>query len=298
MKKFNMQDFHLRRLPRYLLICTMVLLAACSSLRLAYNHGDTLLYWWLDAYVDLDSDQKAWVKKDIDNLFLWHRNTQLHDYIQVLQNGQRQLQGNVTAADLQADYNDIKSRSQLLLFKALPELADLARSLRPEQIAQMEKKFASNNDEFRKKNLKGDRDKQLKYRYQRSMEQFELWFGSFSSDQEAIIRKASDARPLDNNFWLDERIRRQQAIVALLQKVQHDKLSKDATMAQIHTLIRDSFDRLDHSERQSFTDAYNDGTIQLILTVIRIATPAQKAHAQKRMQGWIDDFNTLATEPH
>ena len=36
--------------------------------------------------------------------------------------------------------------------------------------------------------------------------------------------------------------------------------------------------------------------MQLILTVIHIATPAQKAHAQKRMQGWIDDFKQLAAE--
>jgi hypothetical protein len=30
--------------------------------------------------------------------------------------------------------------------------------------------------------------------------------------------------------------------------------------------------------------------VQLVLTVIQLATPAQKAHAHKRMQGWIDDF--------
>jgi hypothetical protein len=33
-----------------------------------------------------------------------------------------------------------------------------------------------------------------------------------------------------------------------------------------------------------------------VLTVINIATPAQKAHAQRRMQGWIDDFRTLAAD--
>jgi hypothetical protein len=36
--------------------------------------------------------------------------------------------------------------------------------------------------------------------------------------------------------------------------------------------------------------------MQLILTVNRIATPQQKAHAHKRMQGWIDDFNILAAD--
>ena len=300
MKKFNMQTGSFRPLShysRYLMMAAMLLLAACSSLRLAYNHSDTLLYWWVDAYVDLDSDQKSWVKKDIDDLILWHRKTQLHDYVQILQTAQKQLQGNPTQADLQADYDDIKKRSQTLLVKAEPQLADLALSLKPDQIEQMQKKFASNNDEFRKKNMKGDRERQQKYRYQKSMEQFELWFGSFSSEQEAAIRKASDARPLDNGIWLAERMQRQKDVLDLVQKVQRDKLSKEATMAQINSLIRDSFQRMDHSDHQAFTDAYNDGTLQLILTVIKIATPEQKAHAQQRMQGWIDDFNSLATQP-
>jgi hypothetical protein len=29
---------------------------------------------------------------------------------------------------------------------------------------------------------------------------------------------------------------------------------------------------------------------------VRIATPEQKAHAQKRMDGWIKDLNTLAAQ--
>src|SRR5471032_2504632 len=296
MQKSNMPGWGALGVRRFFLIAVITLLAGCSSLRLAYNHGDTLLYWWIDAYVDLNSDQKSWVKKDIDDLFRWHRKTQLHDYVQVLQNGQRQLAGNPTTTDLLNDYDDIKSRTQLLLFKALPELADLARSLQPDQIAQMDKKFTANNAEFRKKNMKGDREAQQKFRYQKSMEQFELWFGSFSSDQEAQIRKASDARPLDNEIWLDERARRQKAILTLVQKVQREKLSKDATMALLHTLIKDSFDRMEQSERKPFFDAYDESAVQLILTVIKIATPAQKTHAQKRMQGWIDDFNNLAVD--
>ncbi|OEZ61241.1 MULTISPECIES: DUF6279 family lipoprotein [unclassified Duganella] len=292
-----MPDIHSPALRRVFLIVLMAVLAGCSSLRLAYNHGDTLLYWWLDAYVDLNSDQKVWVKKDIDDLFRWHRKTQLHDYTQILQTGQRQLAGNPTVADLANDYDEIKRRTQLLLFKALPELADLARSLQPEQIVALEKKFAANNVEFRKKNMKGDKEAQQKFRYKKSMEQFELWFGNFSAEQEAQIRRASDARPLDNDIWLDERMRRQKNILTLVQKVQREKLSKEATMALIHTLIKDSFERLEHSERKPFFDAYDESTMQLILTVIKIATPAQKAHAHKRMQGWIDDFNSLAAEP-
>lgn len=297
MQKSNMSPAGRRTLYGLFLIALMTMLAACSSLRLAYNHGDTLLYWWIDGYVDLTGEQKGWVKKDIDELFRWHRKTQLHDYVQILQTAQRQLAAGPTAADLHNDYDTIKDRTELLLFKALPELADLARSLQPEQIAALERKFAANNAEFRKKNMKGDREAQQKFRYQKSMEQFELWFGNFTSEQEAQIRKASDARPLDNELWLDERQRRQKMILAAVRKVQHDKLGKDATMALLHTLIKDSFDRMEQpSERKAFFDAAEEANVQLILTVIQLATPAQKAHANKRMQGWIDDFNSLTAE--
>ncbi|WP_226939553.1 DUF6279 family lipoprotein [Janthinobacterium rivuli] len=299
MKKFNTQAPSSAPSSRFMyavLAIVLVVMAGCSGLRLAYNNGDTVLYWWLNAYVDLDRDQKGWVRDDIDKLFDWHRKTQLKDYVEILRTGQKQLQGNTTQADLMMDYSEIKQRTQALLLKAAPELADLARSLKPEQIAQMEKKFKSNNEDYRKKYLSGDQEKRQKLRYKKAMEQFELWFGGFSSEQEAIIRKASDARPLNNEIWLDERTRRQQNVLNLVKKVHQEKLSKEASAALITTLIKDSFERLEHSERKAFFDAYESSTAQMVLTVIKIATPAQKAHAVKRMQGWIDDFNSLATQ--
>jgi hypothetical protein len=297
MKKFNTTDTLGNRLRTLLLIALMVMVAGCSSIRFSYNHGDTLMYWWLNNYLALDSDQSGWVRKDIDNLFQWHRKTQLKDYVQLLGNGQRQLAGNITQADLMADYRDIKARTELLAYKALPELADLARSVRPEQIAQMEKKFIKNNDDFRKKFMRGDLEQRQKARYKKSMEQFDLWFGAFSAEQETVLRKESDARALDNDIWLDERVRRQKRIVAVLRKVQQEKLSKDATIAALHNLVKELFDRFEAPERKAFFDTYTDQTTQMILTAVKIATPAQKTHAQKRMQGWIEDFNTLAADP-
>jgi predicted transcriptional regulator len=297
MKKFNTTSSFENRARLLLITALMLIFAGCSSVRLTYNHGDTLLYWWLNNYLDLNSEQSGWVKKDIDNLFQWHRKTQLNDYAQLLANGQRQLaSGNLSEADLMADYREIKSRSELLAYKALPELADLARSIRPEQIVHMEKKFAKNNEDFRRKFMRGDQEDRQKARFKKSMEQFELWFGRFSSEQEAVLRKASDARLLDNEIWLDERIRRQKRIVAVVRKVQQEKLSKEATIALLHTLVKEIFDRFEAPERKAFFDTYTEQTVQLILTAVRIATPAQKAHAHKRMQGWIDDFHVLAND--
>jgi len=295
MKKFNTHPTPFQRMGLLLVAVMMVVASGCSTIRFSYNHGDTLLYWWLNAYIDIDSDQSDWVKKDIDNLFQWHRTTQLRDYAGLMAKMQRQLgDGSVTQDELLSDYRDIRARTELLAFKALPQLADLAMSIKPEQIAQLEKKFASNNNDFRKKFMSGDVEQQQNARFKKSMEQFELWFGSFSRDQEAQLRKASDARPLDNEIWLQERMLRQKKIVSLLRRVQQQKMNKEQTMSAIHGLLREFFDRMDVPERKAFFDAYVDNTTKFILTAVRLTTPEQKAHAQKRMQGWINDFNTLA----
>ncbi|SFF60620.1 hypothetical protein SAMN05518865_102118 [Duganella sp. CF458] len=288
MKKFN----------TCIVLAFAILLAACSSLRLAYNNGDTLLYWWLDAYVDFDSEQKSEVKQDIGEFFRWHRKTQLQDYVQFLQKAQHQLRGNPTQADLMADYVDIRDRTEALLLRSAPEIAELALSLKPDQLEGMEKKFAKNNAKFRKENMKGDAQDQNKFRYKKSMEQFELWFGDFSDEQEAIIRKASDARPLNNALWLDERMRRQLKIMNLARKIMKEQPSKQVATQWIEELIRSGFDRFGFPERKAFFDSYTQGTLELVHTVVRISTPEQKAHAQKRMEGWIKDLNTLAAQVH
>lgn len=286
MKKFN----------TCIVLAFALLLAACSSLRLAYNNADTLLYWWLDAYVDFDGAQKAEVKHDIDAFFRWHRKTQLQDYVHLLQKAQRQLHGNVTQADLMADYVDIRNRTEALLLRSAPDIAEMALSLKPEQLESMEKKFNKNNADFRKKNMKGDAEDQKKFRFKKSMEQFELWFGNFSDEQEDIIRRASDARPLDNALWLDERIRRQLKIMTLARKIMTERPSKEVATQWVEDLIRSGFDRFGFSQRKAFFDSYTQSTVELVHTVVRIATPKQKEHAHKRMEGWIKDLNTLAAQ--
>lgn len=296
MKKSNTPHTLLQRLSMLCLIAMMTVISGCSSVKFTYDHGDTLLYWWLNAYVDLDGDQSAWVKKDIDKLFQWHRKTQLKQYSDLMRKGQQQMAGEMTQADLLGDYKQIKTYTEQLAMRAVPDLADLSRTVKPAQIAQMEKKFNKNNEDFRKKFLKGDLEKRQSVRFDQSLEQFDLWFGSFSRDQKAILRKASDARPMDSEIFLAERIRRQQKIVTMLRKVQAEKLSKEATQKEITLLMRDFFDRYESPERKAFFDSYVDATSKYILTAIKIATPEQKAHAQKRMQGWIDDFDKLAAE--
>ncbi|MDB5761232.1 MAG: hypothetical protein JWQ21_227 [Herminiimonas sp.] len=270
------------------------LLLGCSAARLGYSNGETLSYWWLDSYVDFDADQKPWVRKEISDLFAWHRKTQLKSYVQLLTRTQKRIQGKVAEAELLADYDDLRKRVLVLADRALPNLADLALSLQPPQIANIEKKFASNNNTYRKDYLRGDIEQRQRFRFKKALKQAEYWFGNFSDEQERIIRAASDARPLNNELVMADRLQRQAALIALLKKIQAEKPGRDAVMAMLKDYIETTVNRSLNAEHKAFFDASANSSAHMMAVIVNGTTPAQKEHFVKTLQQWIDDFNVLS----
>ncbi len=286
---------HLRLLAVALLLG---LLAACSLGRLGYDNGDTIAYWWLNGYLDFDTSQRPWVRQRIDTLFAWHRHTQLRTYVPILTTARQQLDRTVTKADVMSVYDDITKAIDRTVEQAAPDLADLAMAMNADNMEALKKKFDATNRKFRKDYLDGDREERQEHRYKLVMEWAEYWFGDFSDEQEVIIRRASDARPLNNEFWVEDRKERQQALFALLDHIHRDKLSHEAATVLIKTYIADNFlTRSEASpEMQTFFAASKDGLAQLTVTIVNLTTPKQRAHAKEKLQQWVDDFNTLSTQ--
>jgi hypothetical protein len=273
------------------------LLAGCSALRIGYANGDTFVYWWLDSYVDFTDTQKPWVRAHIDQLFAWHRKTQLNDYAQLLaQVRQRVQQGRVTPAEVLADIDAVKKRTALVLDKAAPQLADLAVSLTPDQLAHLEKKFAANNDKYRNEYLHGSLADRQRHRYKQVMKNAEYWFGDFSKEQEARIRALSDARPLNNELWLAECMRRQQEMLRMLRKIHAEKPSREAAVAMLREFTARSLENFTYEENKALFDANLEGLAQTVALIINITTPEQRARADKRLQRLIEDSHALAVK--
>jgi hypothetical protein len=277
---------------RVCLLFLACLLAGCSALRLGYNNGESVAYWWLNSYVDLDDSQQPLAKRHIGDMFAWHRQTQLNDYALALSQTRHRLQGPVTQADVATEYEALKKRMLPTIDTALPGLAELAMSLHPPQIAQLEKKFAANNEKYRNEYLRGDLEHRQHHRYQKVMKHAEYWFGSFSSEQEARIRALSDARPLDNELWLSERIRRQQELIALLKRIHAERPARESVMRMIRDYAIASLDG--NPRHASFIDASRNGLMRMVADILNLATADQKTHAENRLQKWADDFHGMA----
>ena len=274
-----------------------ILLAGCSTLRLGYANGDTFVYWWLNGYVDFADEQKPWIRAHIDRLFDWHRKTQLRDYAQLLDRVRLRLQrGPITPAEVREDFNAARKRAAVVLERAVPELTDLALAMQPEQIAHLEKKFAANNDKYRKEYLQGNIDDRQRHRYKQVIKQAEYWFGNLSGEQAAHLRKASDTRPLDYDVWMSERSRRQQEMIRMLRKIQSERPPREAVSKMIREFIARSLENFTYAENKAFFDDSTEGMAQMVAVIVNMATPEQKAHAIKRLQTWIDDCHALAAK--
>ncbi|MBV8665966.1 MAG: hypothetical protein JO269_05710 [Burkholderiaceae bacterium] len=286
-------------LAKWLALCLLALsLAACSLARVGYDHGDTLLYWWLNGYAGFHGEQKPWVRQRIAGFMAWHRSTQLEDYVLLLRTAQTRLQGPVTAHSVLADYDELGKRADRVTEQVLPDLADFALMADAANLERLEKKFAANNREFREDYLDGDVSEQQENRYRKIMEQAEYWFGDFSDEQEERIRHASDQRPLNNQWWLDDRIRRQQVLLALLRRIQHDKPPRASVIGMLRDYMNENslVSSTAPPEMRAFALASKQGVAQIVALIVNIATPEQKAHAHAKLQKWIGDFDALTVK--
>ena len=65
------------RLRRLFLVTAVAALTACNALKLGYQQGDRLAYWWIDNYVDVSASQEPLTRDAIARFFAWHRKDQL-----------------------------------------------------------------------------------------------------------------------------------------------------------------------------------------------------------------------------
>jgi hypothetical protein len=284
-----------------LLIGSLVMLGACSSLRLAYSQAPTLVYWWLDGYADFDRSQKPQVKAAINHWLAWHRQTQLPQYRHWLTLQAQQMAGEPSGAalcervDAWDDY-----LAQALAAWAEP-VAALAPTLHPAQWQAIEKQFAKKTRQWRDDYMQADLEDRWEAATDRSIEQTERFYGRLSRRQKAWLASRVRASPWRPDNDLSERLHKQRDTLATLHALAQPGLSA----AQAHTLAAAWLQRLSepidkpHAQAREAARHY---LCEMAADFHRSATPEQRRHLAGALQGWRDDLDSfiapgLATAP-
>jgi len=268
-------------------------LAACAAVKMGYNNGDTLTLIWINRYLDLDRNQDALVHERVQAWFHWHRTTQLPDYAGLAGEIEKRVGGPVTASEVAALETQIRLRWHRLVERTLPDAADLALTLRPDQFAKMERKFASNDDKYRTDWVDISPARRNHLLFHKALDRVEYWYGPLSPEQRATLRHAVESQPVDTPLWLSERQSREKELIALLRQISEQRPPRDTVIRLLGAYVA----RLETSpdpRHRSYMETLDQSNRELYALVANLATPSQREHAAAKLQGWVEDFNTAS----
>jgi hypothetical protein len=285
------------RLRGWIIAIAVLLLAGCSAVRLVYNQGQTVGYWWLDGYFDFNAEQGNQARAALSDWFRWHRATQLPDYAALLAQAQQQILNDITPAEVCRWADEIRRRVETAYMHGVPALASVVRTLEPEQLRQVEKRYQKADVEFRSDFLQATRAEQLAAANKRTVSRAEMIYGRIDDAQRKLIADGIAASPFDAKRWLTERQARQREIVDTLRALQAARADAARTEAALRVFAAHAVlsPRPAYREYQQRLYDYN---CALVAKLHNGTTPEQRRHGLERLKGWEDDLRALAAQRH
>ena len=284
----------IRQAPLALGLLALCVLSACSTLKLVYNQSDDLLYWWVDAYVDLEGEQKANTREALTELQRWHRQQQLPEYVALLQKARSMALQDITAPQVCAVTDEMKASFLTLLRHIEPAAARLGTQLKAEQLQHMRKRYDKTNKDWRSDWLEGSAEKRLRYRTKQALNRLEDFYGRLDDPQREVLNQWLSGSAFDAAINYAERERRQADSLQTLQRMAD---SGSVTAAQ--GLLRAWTDRAFSSPNESYR-SYSQALWQENCTgfakLHNSTTPAQRQRLVETLRGYETDLKTLMSQ--
>ena len=280
------------RWSRWIIVAVLPLAVACSVLRLSYNQGPALAYGWLDGYADFNAEQSPGVKAALDDWFAWHRASQLPDYAQALAALGALAADKVSPAQVCSTIVAWQQRGLQAYERALPAMADLLRTLTPEQIRHIEQQTLSKQKEAAADYLQAAPAERQKASFERALDRAEMMYGKLNESQRRRLATDLLASPFNAERWLNERKLRQADSLRSLRQWQADGADSGAVQAGLRRLGWDTLHspRADYLSYASTLMLFN---CSLLAGLHNSSTPEQRQHAAGKLKGWEDDLRAL-----
>jgi hypothetical protein len=273
----------------------LLLLPACSAIKIAYNQAPDLTYWWLDSYVDFNSQQTPKARDEIASLFAWHRSIELPKAAALLQKAQALAPGSITPEQACGLYSQARGLVDAVTDKALPTVAELALSFTSEQLEHLERKYQQNNQESLRESQKGTPQDRAARRLRQAIERSEMLYGKLDEPQVAVIQSVIQRSSFDPAANRKERLRRQRDALQTLGKLAADKPSAPVA----HSLLRDYTQRLASSpdpQYRAYADTMVKESCAAFAQVHASTTPEQRARAVTTLKSYEIDLRTLVAQ--
>jgi hypothetical protein len=275
--------------------CLVLLITACSTVRFAYNQGDTLIRWWIDDHIGLTAEQEVLTRELLEQQFWWHRTEQLAEVSKTLEQLRRQLHRPLSIQEVSQFSDDLKKFIYAIAKKSTPDAAKIFVTLQNNQIEKMQKRMQKGNEKFAKEWLPPSAEKQNKVRADKVIDRVEWLFGTINKEQEEKIRQHIKNNPLDMNMVYQERLRRQNDLIKIVKTIHQNKLNQQQA-EELLTIYMKNFEYGTSKEQQDFGKKRAAIGIQLSSFITHTMNDEQRKYASGRVETWALDVQELVKE--
>jgi len=291
-----MSIFMLRFFKSLFFPLLFMLLTGCGAIKLTYNNADSLLYWWLDGYVDFSVEQKIRVKNELTSLHSWHRQTQLPIWTEMTRNLQAQVANEVTGTQLCAQWDQAKERLLPPLNTYLePQVLWLVTQLTADQIKSIEEKYEKTNEKWLNEWQPETKRELIKNTKKIIRERTDSLYGALENEQRKWLLEMIRTSPFDAKIDYAERLRRQQDMVSTLKDIQVRKLSVEAARESMRALMQRSFVSPDSNYR-TYAERLKQHNCLLYAKLHNSMNAEQRKHALSKLKDYERDFKTLQAQ--
>lgn len=278
------------------IIGLLVLLTGCSTVRLGYESGPTVAWWWLDGYVDFSGEQAPKVKEVIRQWFVWHRPSQLPEFVALLASAQGPIGEPTTPVQVCRWVERARAVAEPSIDRALTMGADLVPGLGEAQFKHLEQRYAKSLAEMRTDYLQARPEERLKASIKRASERAESMYGRLDDSQRKLIAAGINASPFDPEAWLQERQRRQNDILQTMRRLVAERADRDRIVAAMRAQA-ERIERSPDPDYRSYQQRLTEFNCGLAAQVHNSTSPEQRKHAQAKLKGWEDDLRALTAVP-
>lgn len=273
-------------------VTALLLLQACSAIKLGYQQLPTLSYWWLDSTVSFSGNQTPAAKEAIDKLYQWHRREELAGYAALLQRTADLSAGPVQPEQLCRVVDEVQARLDTLMRQAVAQATPVAMALGPRQLSHMARHWEQQNEEWEKEWLQGDAEARMARRLDKALGRYNSFYGELSTAQTALIKTQLVQSPWTAEWGRRDRQRRQQDLLSTLQRITQSNMTQAQAEAQLWGVWQRWLQPPDAGQRavvQSLSQRACENLAQLHNTT----TPEQRVRVARRLRAYERDFLDL-----
>ena len=273
-------------------VLALLLLPACSAIKLGYQQLPTLSYWWLDSTVSFSGNQTPAAKEAIDKLYQWHRREELPGYAALLQRTAELSAGPLQPEQLCRVVEEVQTRLDTLMRQAVVQATPVAMALGPRQLSHLARQWERQNEEWEKEWLQGDTEARMERRLDRALSRYNSFYGELNTAQINLIKAQLAQSPWTAEWGRRDRQRRQQDLLSTLQRITQSNLTLAQAEGQLWGVWQRWLQPPDSGQRavvQSLSQRACENLAQLHNT----ATPEQRVRVSRRLRAYERDLLDL-----